>query len=89
MAEDNIVQRIKRWKLMSKRSIGRPKIRCEGDVLEDAKNMNVRNWKKVLQNRDSGKKVVEQARNLYRLERFIRRRKITTLKFTCFFKLKK
>jgi hypothetical protein len=25
MAEDNIVQRIKRWKLMSKRPIGRPK----------------------------------------------------------------
>jgi hypothetical protein len=28
--------------------------------------MNVRNWKKVAQNRDSWKKVVEQARNLNR-----------------------
>jgi hypothetical protein len=27
MAEDNIVQRIKRWKPMSKRQIGRPKTR--------------------------------------------------------------
>jgi len=29
MAEDNIVQRIKRWKPMSKRPIGRPKTRWE------------------------------------------------------------
>jgi len=48
------------------------KTRWEDDVLEDIKSMNVRNWKKVEQNRDSWKKVVEQARTLYRLYRFIR-----------------
>jgi len=52
MAEDNNVQKIKRWKPMSKRSIGRPNRRWEGDVLEDIKSMNVRNWKNVAQNRD-------------------------------------
>jgi len=57
MAEDNIVQKIKRWKPISKRPIGRPKTRWVDDVLEDIKSMNVRNWKKV----------VEQVRNLYRL----------------------
>jgi hypothetical protein len=67
MAEDNIVQRIKRCKPMSKVPIGRPKTRWEDDVLEDIKNMNVRNWKKVAENRDSWKKVVKQARTLYRL----------------------
>jgi len=67
MAEDNIVQRVKRWKPMTKRPIGRPKIRWEDDVLEDIKSMNVRNWKELVQNRDSWKKVVEQARTLYRL----------------------
>jgi len=67
MAEDNTVQRIKRWKPMSKRPIGRPKTRWEDGVLEDIKNMNVRNWKKVAQNRDSWKEVVEQARTIYRL----------------------
>jgi len=41
MAEDNIVQRIKRWKPMSKRLIGRPKTGWEDDVLEDIKDMNV------------------------------------------------
>ena len=67
MAEDNIVHRVKRWKPMSKRPIGRPKPRWQDDVLEDIKNMNVRNWKKVAQNRDSWKEVVEQARTIYRL----------------------
>ena len=67
MAEDNNVQQIKRWKPMSKRPIGRPKTRWENDVLEDIRNMNVNNWKKMAQNRDSWKKPIEQARTLYRL----------------------
>jgi len=66
MAEDNIVQKIKRWKPISKRLIGRPKTRWEDDVLEGIKSINIRKWKKVAQNRDSWKKVVEQARTLYR-----------------------
>jgi hypothetical protein len=32
MADDNIVKKIKRWKPMSKRPIGRPKTRWEDDV---------------------------------------------------------
>ena len=64
MAEDNNVQKIKRCKPMSKRPIGRPKTRWENDVLEDIRNMNVDNWKKMAQNRDSWKKAVEQARTL-------------------------
>jgi len=67
MAEDNIVQKITRWKPMSKRPTGRPKTRWEDDVLEDIRSINMGNWKKVVQDRDSWKKVVEQARTLYRL----------------------
>ena len=67
MAEDNNIQKIKRWKPKSKRPIGRPKTRWEDDVLEDIRSMNVGNWKKVAQNRDSWKKAVEQARTLHRL----------------------
>jgi len=67
MAEDNTVQKIKRWKPMSKRPIGRPKTRWEDDVLEGIKSINIRSWKKVAQNRDRWKKVVEQARTVYRL----------------------
>ena len=67
MAKDNNVQKSKRWKPMSKRPIGRPKTRWEDDVLEDIRSMNVRNWKKVAQDRDSWKIAVEQARTLHRL----------------------
>jgi hypothetical protein len=67
MAEGNILQKIKRWKPMSNRPIRKSKTRWEGDVLEDIKSINIRNWKKVAQNRDSWKKVVEQVRTLYRL----------------------
>jgi len=52
---------------MSKRPFGRPKTRWEDDVLEDIKSINIPNWKKEAQNRDSWKEVVEQARTLYRL----------------------
>ena len=52
---------------MSIRPIGRPKARWEDDVLEDIKSVNLRILKKIAQNRDSWKKVVEQAGTLYRL----------------------
>jgi len=67
MAEENIVQKIERWKPMCKGPTGRPKTRWEDGVLEGIKSMNRGNWKKVAQNGDSWKRVVEQARMLYRL----------------------
>jgi hypothetical protein len=39
------VQKIKRWKSMSKRPIGRPKTRWKDDDLEAVRSMDVRNWK--------------------------------------------
>jgi len=54
-------------KPMSKGPIGRPKTRWEDDVLEDIKSINRSNRKKVAQNKENWKKVVEQARTLYRL----------------------
>jgi hypothetical protein len=53
MTENNIVQKISRWKPMSKRPTRRPKTRWEGEVFEDERSMNVRNLKNVAQNRDS------------------------------------
>jgi len=47
MAEDNIVQKIKRWKPVHKRPIGRPKTRWGDEVLEDIKSINTNIWKKV------------------------------------------
>ena len=67
IAKDKIVQMIKKWKPMSERPMGRPKARWEDDVLEYIKSINIGNWKKVAQDRDSWKKVVEQSRTLYGL----------------------
>ena len=61
------MRKIKTWKPMSKRPIGRTKTRWKDDVLEDIKSINIRDWKKVAQSRESWKKVVEQAKTLYRL----------------------
>jgi hypothetical protein len=52
---------------MSKQPIGRLKMRWEDEVLEDVRGMDVRNWKKEAQNRDSWKNVVERFGTLYRL----------------------
>jgi hypothetical protein len=46
MNEESIVQKIMRWKPMSKRPIGRPKTSLEDGVLGDMRNMNVNNWNK-------------------------------------------
>jgi hypothetical protein len=67
MADDDNVKKIKRWKPVSKRPIGRAKTRWEDDVLEGIKSMKICDWKTVVQNRDRWKKVVEQARTLCRL----------------------
>jgi hypothetical protein len=67
MTEESIVKKIKRWKPMSKRPVGRPKTRWEDDVLGNIKRRNVNNWKKVAQDRDMWKEVVERARTLHRL----------------------
>jgi hypothetical protein len=67
MTEENIVQKIKTWKPMSKRPIGRPKTRWEDDVLGDIRRLNVNNWKKVAQDRDRWKEVGERARTLHRM----------------------
>jgi hypothetical protein len=67
MTEEDVVQKIKRWKPMSKQPIRRPETRWEDDVLGDIRSLNVNNWKKVAQDIDRWKEVAERARNSYRL----------------------
>jgi len=69
------VRKVKRWKPVCKGPIGGPKKRWEDGVLEDIRSMDKGNWKKVAQNGDSWEKVVEQVRTVYRLQRFMRRRR--------------
>jgi hypothetical protein len=56
MAEDNNVQKIKKWKPMSKRPIGRPKTRWEKGVLEDIRNMNIHIGRKWHRTETAGRK---------------------------------
>jgi hypothetical protein len=67
MTDENIVQEIKKWNPMSKRPIGRLKTHWEDDVLGDIRRLNVNSWKKVAQDRDRWKEVVERARTLHML----------------------
>jgi hypothetical protein len=60
---------------MSKRPIGRPKIRWEDDVSEHINIMHLRNWRNVAQDRKRWKKVIEQDKTLNRLKPFVRRRR--------------
>jgi hypothetical protein len=57
VTEDNIVQKVKRRKPMSKRPIGRPKMRWEDDGLEDARSRKYRNRKNLAQIRDCWEEV--------------------------------
>jgi hypothetical protein len=59
MTEDNIAQKIKRWRPMYKHPTRRPEMHWEDNILEDVRSMNVCNWMNVAQIRESWKKVVE------------------------------
>jgi hypothetical protein len=67
MTDENTVQKIKKWKPMSKQPIRRPNTRWEDDMLGDIRRLNVNNWKKVAQDRDRWKEIDERARTLHRL----------------------
>ena len=56
MAEDNNVQKIKRWKPMSKRPMRRAKTHWESEVLEDITSMNVATGRKLYRTEIVGRK---------------------------------
>jgi hypothetical protein len=51
MQETRMVKAIYSWKPISRRPIGRPKIRWEDDVREDIHKSQVPNWKTLVQDR--------------------------------------
>jgi len=61
MQETRIVKAIHAWKPISKRPIGRPKIRWEDDVEKDIHRLKVPNWKTFVQDRRRRKEVVGKA----------------------------
>jgi hypothetical protein len=66
MQETRMVKAIHSWKPISRRPIGRPKIRWEDDVRKDIQKLRVPNWKILVQDRRRWKELVEKAKTLHK-----------------------
>jgi len=60
-----MVKAIHAWKPVSKRPMGRPKIRWEDDIKNNIQRLKVPNWKTVVQDTRTLKGVVGKAKTLY------------------------
>ena len=63
MQETRMVKAIHSWKPISKRPVGRPKIRWEDDVRKYIQKLKVPNWI-LVQDRRRWKELVEKAKTL-------------------------
>jgi hypothetical protein len=61
MPDDRTVKKVN-WKPIARRHIGRPKLRWKENVRNDLKVMKVQNWKKLAQDRNKWKGIIEQAK---------------------------
>ena len=66
MQETRMVKTIHSRKPISRRPIGRPKMRWEDDVRKDIQKLNVPNWKILIQDRRRWKELVEKAKTLHK-----------------------
>jgi hypothetical protein len=53
--ETRMVKAIYSWKPISRRPIGRPKIRWDDDVRKDIQKSKVPNWKTLVQDKEDGR----------------------------------
>jgi len=65
MQETRMVKAIHPWKPISKRPMGRPKIRWEDDVKKDIQRLKVSNWKTLFQDSRRWKEVVGKVKTLH------------------------
>ena len=66
MQETRMLKAIYSWKPISRRPIGRPKIRWEDDVRKDIQKLKVPNWKTLVPDRRRWKELVEKAKTLHK-----------------------
>jgi hypothetical protein len=64
--ETRMVKEIHSWKPMSRRPIGRPKIRWEDDVRKDIQKLKVPYRKILVQDRRRWEELVEKAKTLHK-----------------------
>jgi len=65
MQETRMVKAIHAWKPISKRPMGRPKIRWEDGVKKDIQRLKVPNWMTLVQERGRWKEVDGKAKTLH------------------------
>ena len=65
MKETRMVKAINTWKPISKRPMGRPKMRWEDDVNKDVQRLELPNWKALVQERGRWKEVVGKGKTLH------------------------
>ena len=61
MDDERVTIKLYKWKPLTSKYIGRPKIRWEDDV-NDIRLMRIRNWNKCVQDRKVWKEFVEKAK---------------------------
>jgi hypothetical protein len=62
MPDTRTVKKISKWKPLTKRSQGNPKIRWEDNIKQDICQMKIKNWITCVQERGKWKDVVEKAK---------------------------
>jgi hypothetical protein len=50
------------WKTMGTRPVGRPSQRWQEDVMEDLKNLKIKNWKETVNDRETWRDLAEKAK---------------------------
>jgi hypothetical protein len=63
MPESRTVKKIFNWTPLTTRSKGRPKQRWEDNIIQDIRQINVKNWTACAQDRVKWKNVVEKVKN--------------------------
>jgi hypothetical protein len=62
MADNSMVKKVYEWSPVLRRSLGRPKNRCEDDVKCDITNMKITNWRNCNRNWPKWKEFVEKTK---------------------------
>jgi hypothetical protein len=79
-----LIKKPTNWKLFGKRPEGRPKNRWIDGILKDMQVLKVKNWKKLIGNRNEWNNLVEKAKTHPELERCRRRRRNHTETFSSY-----
>jgi hypothetical protein len=62
MLEERRVKKLYKWKPMLTRTPGRPKNRWEGDIRNNIKKLEIKNWTSFIQDRSKWKTSVEKTK---------------------------